>query len=434
MTVSWGLLGPEKLGIERRTRTLGLGATVRTFNDLAVPGLGGAWFGKQLFLAVLGVAVAERTRRAGKRLRNIEVTNAVEALACCLALLQNNWQRDARLRGQTKLQGTTDFSFVHMRRPGTYVTQPMRQATVQPLRALGFVESAGERFNAFACAELGLEFIETVCAGCSPYNRSVLDHLSLWATGADDRVRNSEALVEALSPLRLMPQNARELLRERIVQGSGTDANRRRSALDWVQFLRSQLDRQVVWHDKPPMLSDEHWKDLHSGALFFKTRDAAIALLDHIEAHIDTQSVQKLSLDKPLPSPIVAKIRSLQEHGQAFLDNKYDPSPGVEASVFCRQCTERDDARVLEHLLVREGRVLRQFGRDIVPGAAFRGSQMIQLDVALNSKAARSPEEAGAEKDVEKTIPLPDGISQRVFNLFLLNVDLHGDLEDWLGT
>jgi hypothetical protein len=32
----WGLLGPEKLSSERRTRTLGLGAAVREFNDLAV--------------------------------------------------------------------------------------------------------------------------------------------------------------------------------------------------------------------------------------------------------------------------------------------------------------------------------------------------------------------------------------------------------------
>ncbi len=35
--VTWGLLGPEMLNSERRTRTLGLGTAVRKFNDLAVP-------------------------------------------------------------------------------------------------------------------------------------------------------------------------------------------------------------------------------------------------------------------------------------------------------------------------------------------------------------------------------------------------------------
>ncbi len=58
----WGMLGPENVHSERRTRTLELGAAVRHFNELAVPGLGGVWFGKQLFLALLGIAVAERVR------------------------------------------------------------------------------------------------------------------------------------------------------------------------------------------------------------------------------------------------------------------------------------------------------------------------------------------------------------------------------------
>ena len=66
------------------------------------------------------------------------------------------------------------------------------------------------------------------------------------------------------------------------------------------------------------MLSEGHWKDLHAGDLFFTTRDAAIGLLDQVEAHIANQSVQKLSLDKPLPGTIADKIRALQQHGQAF--------------------------------------------------------------------------------------------------------------------
>jgi len=80
------LLGPETVVSQRRPRTLGLGAAVRAFDELAVPGLGGVWFGKQLFLATLGVAVAEKVRGCGMPVQNIEVTNAVEALACWLGL------------------------------------------------------------------------------------------------------------------------------------------------------------------------------------------------------------------------------------------------------------------------------------------------------------------------------------------------------------
>jgi hypothetical protein len=65
-------------------------------------------------------------------------------------------------------------------------------------------------------------------------------------------------------------------------------------------------------------------------------------------------------------------------------------------------------------------------GRDIVPGVAFRGSQ------ASQSGTARSPEEDGAEAEVAQVIPLPEGISHRVRNLFLLNLDLRSELGAWL--
>ena len=88
-TMTWGLLGPEKIESVRRARSLGVAAAVRAFNDLAVPGLGGVWFGKQIVLATLGVYLAEKV---SAKHSNIKVANAVEALACGLglALLKNN--------------------------------------------------------------------------------------------------------------------------------------------------------------------------------------------------------------------------------------------------------------------------------------------------------------------------------------------------------
>ena len=427
-TIAWGLLGPESLASERRTRTLGLGATVRSFNDLAVPGLGGVWFGKQLFLATAGVAIAERVRNSGKRVLNIEVANAVEALACWLALDFNSWNRDPRLRGAMKMRDKSDLSFAIMRKPSFYVTQPMRQATVQPLRALGLVESTGERFNAFVCTELGHDFIDAVCADFKPHNRSVLDHLVGWAKGTHDDVKSSRPLTKALTPLDPMSKRAREVLRERIVQGTGDEASRRRKALDWVERLRIESQPQIAWDTKPAMLDDDHWRDLHAGARFFVARDAAIALLDQIEAHIANQAEPHMSLDAPLPQAVTNSIKLLREHAINFLDCNYDPSPGASAGIFCRECTEQADARLVEKLLAREGRVLRQRGREIIPGVAFRGIPVTEPETA------RSPEEGGAEAEVKKTIPLPAGISHRVRNLFLLNLDLCDELNNWLGT
>jgi len=148
--------------------------------------------------------------------------------------------------------------------------------------------------------------------------------------------------------------------------------------------------------------------------------------LDQIESHIGNTADQSMSLDATFPETVEDKIESLREHGQAFLDDNYDPSPVGEATTFCCECTEQVDRRLLEKLLFREGHVLRQRGRDIVPGIAFRGIQVSP------SEAARSPEEDGAEAEVAQVIPLPEGISHRVRNLFLLNLDLCSELGKWL--
>ncbi len=54
------------------------------------------------------------------------------------------------------MHGKDNLSFATVRKPGFYVTQPMRMATVQPLPALNLVESSGERFNGFRCSSTGL--------------------------------------------------------------------------------------------------------------------------------------------------------------------------------------------------------------------------------------------------------------------------------------
>jgi len=384
--VTWGLLGPESIAIERRTRTLNLGACVRTFNDLAVPGLGGVWFGKQLFLATLGVAIAEQVRNSGHRATNIEVANAIEALGCWLALDHNKWNSDPRVRGATKMRLRTDLAFAQVRKPSFYVTQPMRQATIQPLRAFGFVESSGERFSGFSCNVTGEDFIDAVCGEFRPSNRSVMEHLVRWAKGEPVSLKTPE-LRRALSPIEAMTTLGREFLRERAVAGGNHESQRRKDVFQWIDHRRTNPKLQIAWDTKPKMLEEDHWRNLHTGSLFFITRDAAINVLDQ----------------------------------------NYDPSPNSDATVFCRQCNDSEDSRMIENLLLREGRVLQQKGNDVVPGSAFRGSPIAEPETA------RSDEEGGEETQIPNNIQWPPGISRRVRNLFLFNLDLRGELDRWLA-
>jgi hypothetical protein len=298
----WGLLGPDMLHSERRTRTLGLGAAVRSFNDLAVPGLGGVWFGKQLLLATLGVAVAARLRADGHRIRNIETANAIEALACWLALSQNQWKRDARLRGARKLLGKEDLSFSAVRKPTFYVTQPMRMTTVQPLWALGLVDSDAERFNSFDCSDDGRQFIETSCRSYYPSKRTVLDHLVGWSRGQHNSVKSSPPLQKALSPLEPLRPESRDFLRDMLVRGKDAVALRRRNAVKWVEQLRMAKNQTVEWGDKPRIVEADHWHDLHVGALFFQVRDAAISVLDYLEEQLGGRRTTFAGLTIPFSS------------------------------------------------------------------------------------------------------------------------------------
>ncbi len=419
---TWGLLGPEFLPNARRIRTLGLGASVRRFNDLAVPGLGGVWYGKQLLLATLGVAVAENVRASGVSVQNIEMANAIEALACWLAFKSNGWNSDARLRGNTKLQGKENFSFRLVRQRNFYVTQPMRMATVQALPALGFVESDSARFNAFRCVDEGRTFIEKALGGFRPYNRSVIDHLTWWAQMKDDSVE-TDALRQVLSPLIRLSDEVIPLLRERLIQGGNEppeDKKRRGNALEWVEALRSNKTARLTWEQRPERISEEHWRDLQAGALFFSAREAAIDTLDAAEAYIGNQgSGQSLSLKSQVPVPLVQPLIKLKSAAKEYL--KFT-SADEDAQKFCRESESDDAASILRTLVCRDGHVLRLVGDKIKPGPAFRGS--ITED---------SADDEDQETPLTKNLPLPEGISYRVRNLYLLNLDMNGELDEWLN-
>ncbi len=430
MTYSWGLLGAETVESTKRTRTLGLGAAVRTFNDLAVPGMGGVWFGKQLFLATLGVSVAEYVRNQGKPVDNIRVANAVEALGCWLAL-NETWEADSRLRGVTKLRNKNkaDLSFFVVSKSGFYVSQPMRMATVQALRALGFVESNGERFNSFACTHHGQTFIDIICDDYRS-QKTPIKVLAEWINGNKKNI-NTAGLLSVLSPKTSMPLNARDFLRERLIAADidGFGANRRKAALNWMEHLLGNPRQKLDWRSKPPMLEQLHWDDLQSGGMFFLTRQAALNVLDQVELQIGNQAKQHLDLRNALPSDIQSAITELKKRATDFIHLSHDPSPSKIATSFVNECVQ-DDEKIITSLVQRDGRVLKQRNHFIVPGMAFIGS-----DIAQHSNTVDEQEDSGIETDVSSDMQWPEwpeGISYRMRNLFLLNIDLHGQLDQWL--
>lgn len=417
--IKWGLLGPEALPPLRRLRTLGLGATVRYFNDRAVPGLGGVWFGKQIVLSLLGVYLAERCGR-GK----LEVANAIEALGCWLAIHRLRAGQDLRLRGNRKLAnvGEADLRYGNVRRAGFYVSQPMRMATVQALPAFGLVEAGSTRFNAYTCTRAGADLVEAHVAGYRPSKSALATVLTGWIQG-DESIRVTDTLCRALAPTEPLPAEAIGLLSERLQRGGDAEApedtGRRRDLLAWAEAHRVGAVGDLNWHERPRAISStSHWHDLEAGARFFIARDTALELLTLLEGLMPADGV--LRVDATLCAQAGAALASLRRAAQSFLELGH---PEALATSFCRECLAPGDAEVLRTLVARDGLVLRLRGEDIVRGSAFAARP-----------ATASTESPAAEGEVIAPVPAwPPGISYRVVNLYRLNQDLHGELEKSLA-
>jgi hypothetical protein len=130
----------------------------------------------------------------------------------------------------------------------------------------------------------------------------------------------------------------------------------------------------------------------------------------------------RYSLHDPLPQAVVPKIDALRTKASVFLAESHADK---EANVFCRECSQSDDVQVLRALVSRDARVLRQRGNDVVPGPAF------QPHAAHAQTVADDDPGADAVPSLSTGV-WPDGVSFRIRNLFLLNADLHGELDRWL--
>jgi hypothetical protein len=403
----WGTLSREDTDGTRKTRGLGLGAAVRKFNDLAVPGLGGLWFAKPLLWSLLGIELGGRVRRP-----NAEVATAIEALACWHALRANGGQRNPRIGGRTKLAALPEgfVPFVRARRRSFYVTVPMRQGMVQPLRALGLVQPGVQRFNAYRLTPDGEDLLTEACAGFRPGHRDVLSALALWIRGDASCHVHSPILRDALSPLTPLPRPAIERLRDRLLTGDG--GARRAAVRSWVRDLEPSNTR-ISWTDRPKAIQVEHWEDLREGARFFLMRDTALRTLDAVEAALRPTASQTLSASEAA-SAVSKQLADLRASAQRFLSADRDPTHG-DASQFATHCAGPDATAVLVGLVRLDGRGLRYQEPVIVPGPAFDRDAATPATPEGNPEPV--PELAG--------LPWPEGVSGRVRAMR----SLHDDLE-----
>lgn len=429
-SIVWGLLGPDSLASARRTRTLGLGAVVREFNERAVPGMGGVWFAKQVVFALLGIEIASRVLSSSKSPDNIRAANAVEALSCFIGLQDNNWLGDARLRGKNKMYGQDDLSFAKVGASSFYVTQPMRMATVQTLPALGLVQASSSRFNSYRLSERGQALINACAGNSCYYSKTVIDLLVQWVEGESYPLENNKGVRSALSPLKTLESNARAILHDAILRGQASETpenrQRRQEALNWVERLRtSQPLTDQGWEIRPLEISAEHWHDLKCGAALFGLRDAALYVLDRVEHTLGNSGQNSLTLTCVENDQIRDALDDLRQRAEVFIKLN---SVVEAANLFAKSCAQQNSGQVLAELLSRDGRVIRLVGNtEIRPGSAYLGI-LPWLDAL---KEGETEDEIDQTTDTP-SLNWPEGISGRIPNLFLFNADLKGDLDRWI--
>lgn len=331
MTVSWGTFAPDTVISLRRLQTLGLSAAVRHYNERSVPGLGGLWFGMPVAWSLLGISIAEELD-----LQPLPCANAVEASVMPRAIRDGS----DRARGRRKLAGLTDLTFADLARRGTYITQPYRMGTVEPLFRLGFVKGAGQRFNLYRLSLEGERFLE-------PLKRERAQLLG-WAKGA--QFRSSPRL----APDQALPADCARLAMRQLRDYS--EAEYRRALLDIGPeiFGRSPLEREKT----PSGLEPAHWADIRSGVALVRLRDAAIAVLAAIETALCSGNRAPVSQDDAAASSAM-KLEQLSAAASVMLSLD-DSSPGSMGHVFARMCAGTP-ASVVTELARLDGTVIRLF-------------------------------------------------------------------------
>jgi len=301
----------------------------------------------------------------------------------------------------------------------------MRMATVEALvDDLGFVHPGSQRFNSFRCTDSGRDFVEAATAGDRPHNSTVEDYLVRLAT-EDSSIAVTAPLRSALSPLEPLDLSARNLVRSKLCEGAGLnkDAARRKNGLAWVSSIHP--GKPADWKAKPPSIEAEHWNDLRLGARFFAARDAANHVLNAVEAAMAPLYAAKIAAVEAAEIPAVEKqLGGLRHAAQRYLDERADPTEGKMATTFCQSCIGADAGQIIRNLVLRDNRVLLLRGNDILPGPAFVGRPQ-----------AENPDEDAEGPGAENAsrVPVPDGISPRIRNLYLLELDLRGQLDRFLS-
>ncbi len=348
----------------------GLRASIMSFNEWAVPGLGGASFVRQLSWSCIGIALADQM---GKPAMAAQMAEGVEALASWIALRRNRnkgYEKDRRVQGKRKFGSTNKLSFDDVRKRGAYVTVPFRRPAASSLAGLGFCRKAEQRFSALKLDSPGLELVDAALGK----NGARSDLLKWFSDPGKDFPQVSAALRSALLPDYQSAQERQLVLRQ--LQGFGEFAERRSNVMELLQgqlnLSLSDFDTSARAHFLEGIRSTDH-RDRLDGS--FALERVRLYALRCAQAIVDSfTGMARIAIADLVKMDGVASAFAKLAENSRLMREKLSllPEPPIDITQFCQE----QDAQIaladrLRYLVMRvpllfalNGEQLTCHGRD----------------------------------------------------------------------
>jgi hypothetical protein len=215
---------------------LGLRAADLHMRERIVPGLGGAWFTRQLTWPCIALRLAQ-TPRIGRTMPVTTLARAIEALAARLDFLDlpdregGGWRRVRGIRAFNRIEDDGCWSVGELTDRRNYVQVTHRQQAVASLRGLGL--AVGTRFARMALTTVGEELADAALAQKAAGPASLRTVIEQWVADDDGTVATS-ALKKGAAIRRVLsafePTDAeRSILRRRLVEVEDAAGHARRA-------------------------------------------------------------------------------------------------------------------------------------------------------------------------------------------------------------
>ncbi|MCT7296330.1 hypothetical protein N5I84_09160 [Ralstonia sp. CHL-2022] len=381
----WGAAEPKDFAQMRLRLDFGLRRAIMGLNEWAVPGLGGAFFVRQLSWACMGLRLKQEVDTPASAAR---IAEALEAFAGWIVVRGDPQAKsEHRVQGKRKFAGRTSLSFSDIAKGGAYVTVPFRRSATRALPGLSFCVREAARFSDLELTRAGIELAESAFASGQELEGDARRWLKDWIKDGDkDAQRVRPAIKAALQPS-LASAAEKRLVLERV----RSDARR----TDLERLLRIHTDKMLATQSGRDSFLEtmQHAEHAARLATCFAFEDVRASTLQAAQAMSNAIRSSAQAVHALAKNPDVADSFAALGHDCGVLQAVAAPGTPVDASTFC---AEQSNLRGLgERIALLAGRAPMVFsvidGR-IDQGVAYTGKPLV-ADDAYDPQENEMPED-----------------------------------------